>query len=135
MKSHFSIYGCSGLLVYCYRPDRHIAILCSVPQLAQNRATVAILDDSVKKERKLQTGEDMYKYLNISSDWGQSKKKDDYVIELKMWLGKWKEIQDHDSHVVIQCAMSGGRHTHLMVELNDIDDDTMISVMATNVHK
>ena len=135
MKSHFSIYGCSGLLVYRYRPDRHIAILCSVPQLAQNRATVAILDDSVKKERKLQTGKDMYKYLNISSDWGWSKKKGEYVIELKTWLGKWKEIQDHDSHLAIQCAMSGGRHTHLTIELSDIDDDVMISVTATNVHK
>ena len=41
----------------------------------------------------------------------------------------------HDSHLVIQCAMSGGRHTHLMVELSDIDDDAMISVTATNVHK
>ena len=51
MKSHFSIYGCSGLLVCRYRPDRRIAILCSVPQLAQNKATVAILDDSVIKER------------------------------------------------------------------------------------
>ena len=57
------------------------------------------------------------------------------MIELKTWLGKWKEIQDHDSHLAIQCAMSGGRHTHLTIELSDIDDDAMISVTATNVHK
>ena len=55
-----------------------------------------------------------------------------YVIELKTWLGKWKEIQDHDSHLVIQCAMSGGRHVHLTVELSDID--TMISATARNVY-
>ena len=57
------------------------------------------------------------------------------MIELKTWLGKWKEIQDHDSHLAIQCAMSGGRHTHLTIELSDIDDDAIISVTATNVHK
>lgn len=132
MKSHFSIYGCSGLLVYRYRPDMRIAILCSVPQLAQNKATVAILDDGVKKEKKLRTGKDMYNYLNVSSDWSWNKKKGEYVVELKTRLGKWKEIQDHDSLLALQCAMSGGRHVHLTVELSDID--RMISATAKNVY-